>query len=501
MGKITVYENGRRRGSTSYAYGVVTKKELMREHTLEFSILNNNPIYKEITTTSVFENKGQMFDITGIDTESGDENTTAFSAEHVSYRMNNYTVPANYAFTGTIKEIAQDILNVSGAAAEFSIGECLDDGFASLNLNNDKEITARAAMFGMTNLGVEIDYDNFIINIPKVIGNDTGKVFRFGVDLKKFRRRWQVDNGWTYDVTIADVQKTDGNEKIEFSIGDTVTAEDSFIGDVIKKRIISYIENDDDPTQNSITLGVFIQDTETQSAETDRVANSALNSAASANETADAAKEKADNSVQQGEKYSNVSITHKDGFMAVNKSGTQRVMMNADDCFVVQALQNGKWVTVNSLELFGLLVDRLTSLEAKDKFYIKVGKTDSDKYGLLFYIDDQKGFEVSSSDADTIALKSPKAIYLESGDLFKLEATDTICLKALANDAISYIEARNLALYTDNLISKNSTKGLFGRGISGSCKLETTIDGTSTTGDFEIINGIITKFPGLQFTW
>ena len=254
MGKITVYENGRRRGSTSYAYGVVTKKELMREHTLEFSILNNNPIYKEITTTSVFENKGQMFDITGIDTESGDENTTAFSAEHVSYRMNNYTVPANYAFTGTIKEIAQDILNVSGAAAEFSIGECLDDGFASLNLNNDKEITARAAMFGMTNLGVEIDYDNFIINIPKVIGNDTGKVFRFGVDLKKFRRRWQVDNGWTYDVTIADVQKTDGNEKIEFSIGDTVTAEDSFIGDVIKKRIISYIENDDDPTQNSITL-------------------------------------------------------------------------------------------------------------------------------------------------------------------------------------------------------------------------------------------------------
>ena len=40
MGKITVYENGRRKGSTSQAFNVSTKKELMREYTLEFSILN-----------------------------------------------------------------------------------------------------------------------------------------------------------------------------------------------------------------------------------------------------------------------------------------------------------------------------------------------------------------------------------------------------------------------------------------------------------------------------
>ena len=152
----------------------------------------------------------------------------------------------------------------------------------------------------------------------------------------------------------------------------------------IDNRIISYTECDD-PTQNHITIGVFVRDNASLAIETDRVANSALNSAASANETADAAKEKADNSVQQGEKYSNVSITHKDGFMAVNKSGTQRVMMNADDCFVVQTLQNGEWVTVNSLESWGILTPRLTTQDAKNLFYATVGKNASGIMGITLY--------------------------------------------------------------------------------------------------------------------
>lgn len=371
MGKITVYENGRRRGSTSQAFNVSTKKELMREYTLEFSVLNNNPIYKEITVDSVFENKGQLFDITGIDTDSGKENVSSITAEHISYRTNDYIIPIGYAFVGTIREIAQDILNLSGAETEFTIGECFDMGEVSFNLNNEKEVTARAALFGMTALGVEIDYDNFTINILQTIGEDSGKIFRFGVDLNNFRRRWQIGNGWTYDVAIADIQKCIGYEGVTFSLGDYVTAEDSFIGDSIKNRVISYTENDDNPSENSITLGVFIADTESKAVETDRIANEA--------------KQTADNSVQQGERYSNVSITHKDGFMATNKANTQRVMMNGDDCFIVQVKQDGKWVTVNSLEVFGLLTPRLTTKDAINKFYVTIGKLNSDSYGLQLH--------------------------------------------------------------------------------------------------------------------
>lgn len=385
MGKITVYENNKRRGSTSQAFNVVTKKELMREHTLDFSILNNNPIYKEITQFSVFENKGQLFDISSIDSDSGKENITAVSAEHVSYRANKYKIPEHYAFVGTVEEIAQDILKVSGAETEFTIGECCDLGTVSFSINNDKEITARAALFGMAALGVEIDYDNFTVNIPQRIGKDLGKIFRFGIDLEDFRRRWQVGNGWTYDIAIADIQKIPDFSGITFSLGDDVMAEDSFIGDSIKNRVISYVENDDNPAENSITMGVFIADAESKNVETDRIANTANDTANTAKSTADEAKETADNSVQQKEKYSNVSISHENGFMAENKAGTQRVLMNADDCFVVQVLQNGEWVTINSVEAFGMLTPRLTNQEAKDRFYVTVGKIDTDSYGLEFH--------------------------------------------------------------------------------------------------------------------
>ncbi len=489
MGKITVYENNKRRGSTSQAFNVVTKKELMREHTLDFSILNNNPIYKEITVSSVFENKGQLFDVTGIDTESGNGNISSISAEHVSYRTNKYLIPANYAFVGTVKEIAQDILMVSGASAEFTIGECCDLGTVSFSMNNKKEVTARATLFGMAALGVEIDYDNFTINIPQRIGKDSGKTFRFGVDLQNFRRRWQIGSGWTYDISIADIQKNSNYEGTTFAIGDDVTAEDSFIGDKIKSRIISYIENEDNPSENSITLGVFIADTESQNVETDRIANTAKDAAETAGKTADEAKKTADNSVQQGEKYSNVSITHKDGFMAENKAGTQRVMMNGDDCFVVQVKQNDSWVTVNALEVFGLLIDRLTSLEAKEKFYIKVGKTEADKYGLLFYIDGEQYLSIFASDNKKVNFNSPKN--------FEFVTTKSIGLESTDYDAISYIRARNYRIGTANLISYNTDTEAWGRGVNRNGRLEVTLDGSTFTGDFEVINGIITKFPGI----
>lgn len=408
MGKITVYENNKRRGSTSQAFNVVTKKELMREHTLDFSILNNNPIYKEITASSVFENKGQLFDVTGIDTESGNENISSISAEHVSYRTNKYLIPPNYAFVGTVKEIAQDILTVSGATSEFTIGECCDLGTVSFSMNNEKEVTARATLFGMAALGVEIDYDNFIINLPQRIGKDSGKTFRFGVDLQSFRRRWQKGNGWTYDIAIADIQKNPNYEGVTFGLGDDVIAEDSFVGDSIKNRVICYIENDDNPAENSITMGVFIADTESQNIETDRIANTA--------------NEKANNSIQQGEKYSNVSITHTDGFKAINKAGTQRVLMNADDCFVVQVLQNGEWITINSLETFGLLTPRLTTKDAKDTFYATVGKNSEGVVGITLYYKGPISGEFEEwmflgSDRYGAYIESPRTLSLRSENI------------------------------------------------------------------------------------
>lgn len=432
MAQIKVYtKSGTRLGSTSKAYDTTIHEELMREFTLDFSVANTDAIFKHIVPDTIFECQGEKFDITDIDDDE-DSKETKVSAEHVSYRLNDYNVPANYAFVGTAQEIGTDILNVSGANAEFKMGVCAETGTKSFSLNNDKEITARAAIIALKNMGVEVSFSNFTINLPEMVGSvkDT--------PLKLSRRRWQKGNGWTYEVDIADT----GN----ISVGDKfpIISEGLEVG--TNRRIISYDRNPDDPIQNSVTLGVFVRDEASAAVETYDIAVTANQTAQTANDTANTAKETADNSVQQGEKYSNVSIDHTNGFMAENKAGTQRVMMNGDDCFIVQVKQNGKWVTVNSLEAFGLLVDRLTNPEAKGIFYLRVGKIGTDSYGLqLCSLDKSGNVEVIGE----IGL-------LEDGNL-TIKSSSPITLKTNKGNAITAIDGngKHVQLNKSDLYSGN----------------------------------------------
>ena len=121
MAQIKVYtKSGTRLGSTSKAYDTTIHEELMREFTLDFSVTNTDAIFKLILPDTIFECQGEKFDITDIaDDEENKE--TKVSAEHVSYRLNDYNVPANYAYIGTAREIGEDILKISGASAEFEI--------------------------------------------------------------------------------------------------------------------------------------------------------------------------------------------------------------------------------------------------------------------------------------------------------------------------------------------------------------------------------------------
>lgn len=463
-------------GSTSKAFNVEKVEELMREYTLSFSIVNNDAVFKYIGENNVFKYHGQYFDISGIDGDSGNTNITQVTAEHISYRMADYTLPNGYSFVGTVREIAEDILREAKTVDEtpantvFSIGETADLGTRSFSLSGAKNVTAREALIAMSKLGVEVSFDNFTANLPERIGTEKGVTFRYGVNLSGVHRTWQRGNGWNYEINIADLQKALGGDEYSFGIGDDITVEDSLSGITINSRIISYTECDD-PTQNHVTVGVFVRDNASLTIETDRIANTA--------------KETADNSVQQGEKYSNVSISHENGFMATNKAGTQRVMMNGDDCFVVQVLQNGKWVTVNSLEAFGLLIDRITSQLSKDSFYIKVGKTNNGEYGLSFFIDNQESFTISSRKSGFINLFSPKFISIETNQGFKIEST--------AYDAMSKISGRNIQITTGNLIIKDSDKNISGSGRTEKIKFVTKNDsGESYVREFQVIQGILT---------
>ena len=423
-------------GSTSKAFNVTKCKELMREYTLSFSVTNDDSIFKYINENSSFKFGGQFFDIAGIDGDSGSQNITQVTAEHISYRLADYTIPDGYSFVGTVKEIAEDILaeakllDGTPANTKFNIGFTCDLGTVSFGMSGSTNVNAREALIAMSALGVEVDFDNFTINIPQQIGVDNGVTFKYGSNLNGVHRTWQKGNGWSYDIKIVDLQKQSENNEYKFGLGDTITVLDTLSHITLKKRIISYTECGD-PRENSITVGVFVRDNASMAIETDRIANDAKKSATDAKKTAD-------NSVQQGVKYSNVSINHTDGFIAVNRAGNQRVVMNADDCFAVQILKNGEWVTVNTLELFGLLIDRLTSLEAKNDFYIKVGKNQKEIYGLEFYIKNDAVFRMGINEYDE----------------FELQSLSAICFKAI-NNVISLtgstlqIDANNIVMVKD----------------------------------------------------
>lgn len=371
-GKIKVYDKDfKALGSTSEAFNIAKTEELMREYTLSFSVVNTDGIFDYINENSIFEYSGQRFDISGIDGDSGTNNITQVTAEHISYRLSNYTLVNGYSFVGTARQLAEDILReaktVDGtpASSEFTLGTVVSTDVLNFSLSGQTNVTAREALIAMKELGVEVQFDNFAVNVLYQVGADSGIVFEYGKNLTGVRRTWQRDNGWTYDINIADLQKTKGYTGESYGLGDNITVIDKFAKLEIKQRIITYKECDD-PTQNSITVGVFIRDNASLSVETDRIAN-----AASA--VADEAKSKADTSVQQGEKYSNVSITHKDGFKCTNISDTLRVIVNAIDCFAVQTKKNGQWVTVTSAELWGVPAPRLTTQDAKNSYYATIG--------------------------------------------------------------------------------------------------------------------------------
>lgn len=433
-------------GSTSKAFNVKKTEELMREYTLDFSVANSDSIFQYLTEDTVFEYGGQKFDISGIDGNSGSSNITQITAEHISYRLADYTLPNGYSFVGTVKEIAEDILNEAKTVDEipastvFSVGSTADLGTLSFSMPGATNVTAREALIAMSNLGVEAEFDNFTVNLPQCRGTDKGVIFKYSQNLTGVHRTWQRGNGWSYDINIVDLQKTPDYKGETYGIGDYITVEDKMMNLTLKKRIISYTECDD-PTQNRVTVGVFVRDNASLSIETDRIANTA-------NATAQ-------NSVQQGERYSNVSITHTDGFKSVSKDGALRTVMNGDDCFAVQAKQSdGTWKTVTAAELWGILTTRLTTPEAKERFYATIGKISSNMYGLRL-ISKRDGkesavIEIGEMEKElgpTIKSNYPIVFQIPSGyGIFTEDTNGNICQKLSTQGASGNIYTGNIRI-------------------------------------------------------
>ena len=215
----------------------------------------------------------------------------------------------------------------------------------------------------MQDLGVEISFNNFQIDFPLSVGTVTGKTFDFSKDLLDIKRSWSKSNGTTYSITIANLFRTGNYPSEEFSIGDTVIINDELIGDSFEKRIIQYQKCHDNPTKDAVTLGVYVRDSSTNA-----VANSVT----------------LNNTVQQDEQYSNVSIGHANGFMAINSAGDLRVIENAIDCFACQVLVGGEWKTLTELTYQGVGASKLYNPLYTGLYpsYAKIGEEQEGSYSL-----------------------------------------------------------------------------------------------------------------------
>jgi hypothetical protein len=326
--QITIYNNGQRMAVTNNAFATVVKKELMREWVLNFSVTNRDSARQYVIDPNAqFMAEGQRYDTKSYKQSSGQDNTTQVTAFHVLTRMNNYTIPAGYAFVGTISAIIQDILNISGASAEFTVGICAGIS-GSFSLGNTQPSNAFSAIAKLTALGVEPSYDNFTINAPVRWGVDTGKVFKFGRDLCSLERTFDKTTTpytYSYGIDIANLQRIVG-ASVEFDIGDTAGIQDSLIGDsIIGQRIISYEKCLDDPTQDKVTIGGFISDMA---------------------DTTIAMQMDISTSVQQATPYNNVDISHQYGFKSISANGLMKTFNNGSDGFAIQHWYNNNWVTV-----------------------------------------------------------------------------------------------------------------------------------------------------------
>lgn len=416
MTEIQIYNDGNRVAKTSKAFDIKITHELMRMYTLSFGVLATDNslkyIYPASTGTAVnVICDGQGYDVTGFDATTGDDNSMIVNAEHVAYRLLNYTLSENYSFVGTVAEIAADILDkaVDGdgnkASTEFSVGTTPDLGSISFSLENTQEVTAKYAIMALQTFGAECDYDNFTINFAEHINSGNTETFNFGVNLGRLRRTWTADNGTTYDVDIADLQYVSGHSGDVFDIGDTCTISDSFIGDTITSRIITYVRYPDEPNRNSITLGVFKSDvsSDTVSMRVD-----------------------IDNSVQQGAEYNKVKITAAEGYTAEATIGGKavKVVMNATD---------GIKITVDGIKTFGVTSDGRTftqsvgNREGKDAVYGEIGtvggthglrlmKTGEDTgwYGV-YELGDSVGFLILTHDKEILYATSTDTIVYGGG--------------------------------------------------------------------------------------
>ena len=279
-------------------------EEINGENTLTFSTILDEKASTYIDEDSILEIDNDYFDLVYYSKNQNEDGTLTIDveAEHVSYRLNNYSLEY-YTKIGTPTEILTELLAGTG----FSVGTVeLTD---SVTYSALEEMTKRQLVMDFVkNIGGEIDFEKFEVSILNHRGSESPRILTTGKNIriisKVYNKRETDESGNPLVAyTCEPIQPTG----YPFMLGDEVLLIQKDLGIQETLRIVRLGYDPYNPMTAEIELANFISGVEDQMY---RIATTTV------------AKEKV---------YNGCRIGPDEGFVAERSDGKAKTIMNATE--------------------------------------------------------------------------------------------------------------------------------------------------------------------------
>jgi hypothetical protein len=279
-------------------------EEINGENTLTFSAVLDEKASTYIDEDSILEIDGDYFDLVYYSKNQNEDGTLTIDveAEHVSYRLNNYSLEY-YTKIGTPTEILTELLAGTG----FSVGTVeLTD---SVTYSALEEMTKRQLVMDFVkNIGGEIDFEKFEVSILNHRGSESPRILTTGKNIriisKVYNKRETDESGNPLVAyTCEPIQPTG----YPFMLGDEVLLIQKDLGIQETLRIVRLGYDPYNPMTAEIELANFISGVEDQMY---RITTTTV------------AKEKI---------YNGCRIGPDEGFVAERSDGKAKTVMNATE--------------------------------------------------------------------------------------------------------------------------------------------------------------------------
>ena len=257
-------------------------RQINYEHSLEMQILvkTSNSLAPEknviaggedINVGDIIEIDKQLYTVYETESQGLGKHLKTIYANYVSYKLNESKITeikGDFSLTDVINKVLEN--------SPFTLGkvEVLNPIIRYVSY---KEQSKRETLLKIANdYEVELDFDNYTLNIFSQIGADKGVTFKYAKNLKSITKTVSSD-GVGYKISIVELRDILGDAEV-FDLGDTVEIIDESIGVKTKQRILKIEYNPFRRINTNIEVGqvsyqfadYYLEDMQNQKEETEQ---------------------------------------------------------------------------------------------------------------------------------------------------------------------------------------------------------------------------------------